>query len=38
MRFPPVTIDRVVAEFGFRPQQLLDNLPEMLFAKESEPR
>lgn len=35
VRFPPVTIDRVVAEFGFRPQQLLENLPEMLAAKES---
>ena len=36
--FPPVTIDRAVAEFGFHPQQLLDNLPDLLFAKESEPR
>jgi nucleoside-diphosphate-sugar epimerase len=38
VRFPRVAIDRAVAEFGFRPQQLLDNLPELLFAKESEPR
>jgi nucleoside-diphosphate-sugar epimerase len=38
VRFPPVTIDRIVAEFGFHPQQLLDNLPDLLYAKESEPR
>ena len=35
VRFPPIAIDRVVAEFGFRPQQLLESLPDMLFAKES---
>jgi nucleoside-diphosphate-sugar epimerase len=38
VRFPPVSIERVTAEFGFHPQQLLDNLPGLLFAKESEPR
>jgi hypothetical protein len=38
VRFPVIRIDRVTAEFGFRPQQLLDNLPDLLFAKESEPR
>lgn len=38
VRFPPLAIERVTAEFGFRPQQLLDNLPDLLFAKESEPR
>jgi nucleoside-diphosphate-sugar epimerase len=35
VRFPAIAIDRVVAEFGFRPQQLLESLPAMLSAKES---
>jgi nucleoside-diphosphate-sugar epimerase len=38
VRFPPVAIDRAVAEFGFHPQQLLDNLPALLNAKEPKPR
>jgi nucleoside-diphosphate-sugar epimerase len=38
VRFPPVAIERAVAEFGFRPQQLLTNLPDLLRTKESEPR
>ncbi len=38
VRFPRIAIDRIVAEFGFRPQQLLEGLPGLLFAKESESR
>jgi len=38
VRFPRIAIERVTAEFGFRPEQLLDSLPDLLFAKEPEPR
>ena len=35
VRFPPIAIDRLVAEFGIHPEQLLTNLPAMLRPKET---
>lgn len=35
VRFPAIAIERIGVEFGFRPQHLLETLPDMLAAKES---